>query len=366
MVGNKPFFKIQHDDPVINRIQDNIQVALKANAQTQQSGQGLQGSPGVTGPAGGAATGPTGPMGPVGPAGPPGAAGAVGATGSIGPQGIPGVTGPTGPQGIPGVTGPAGPTGSIGATGVQGPTGPAGNARDLAGDANTLHCWNLDEASGATFVDSGTAGITGTIIKVGTGFQYQSVGGGPNLGLAFNAVTKMYLTGATGAANRPSGNNITVHGWFRHRDVTATQQYVHRKYTGSGGTWSTPFLSIGFADSTSNKVQFYITTGTNGSGTLTTVTPDTVLGVGIVYHFACTYDGTTFLGYINGEQVSSNILSANIDWNTTVEGPWVIGGVDSISGDNRFIGVARRVRVESVALSKASIQAIYNAGIGSA
>ena len=69
-------------------------------------------------------------------------------------------------------------------------------------------------------------------------------------------------------------------------------------------------------------------------------------------HLATTYDGANLRFYVNGTQVSSLALTGNL---TTSANPLQIGG-DSIYGQF-FGGLIDEVRVYSVALSPAQIQA---------
>jgi len=248
-----------------------------------------------------------------------------------------------------------------GGTGNTGWVAYSPGARDTPINANTLHCWNLNDAA-SPFADTGTAGAT--LAVSGVAIRYQQTGAGPNLGVALSASSKTFLTGAAGAANRPAGNNFTVLSWVRWRSIAGVQQIIHRKYTASGGTWVAPFTCLALNLSGGN-LGATITAGANGAGASNSIPTDLIVSTGVDYLVALSYDGTTGSVYANGELLATNAIAANVDWNTAVEGPWVIGGVDSPAGNNPFVGVTRRALVYSTCLTKSEIQTIYKQGIGS-
>lgn len=74
------------------------------------------------------------------------------------------------------------------------------------------------------------------------------------------------------------------------------------------------------------------------------------------YHLACTYDGSTFISYVNGVQSSS--LSNSIN---TASSDLLIG--DSISGVGKYSGLMTNFRIYSTALSATEILADSNTSI---
>lgn len=150
-----------------------------------------QGATGATGP-----TGPAGPQGIQGIQGPTGATGPTGPTGPQGPKGDTGDTGPTGPQGLQGIqgvkgdtgdTGPQGPQGIQGPTGATGPQGPQGIAGpeglNWLGAYNNATAYAVDDAvsyDGSSYICK--LASTGNLPTNGTYWDLLAEKGAPGSG----------------------------------------------------------------------------------------------------------------------------------------------------------------------------------------
>src|SRR2546423_9320988 len=217
--------------------------------------------------------------------------------------------------------------------------------------------YRLGEASGSTAYDAsgnvrdaiinGTVvpGIKGAIVKdLDTAMLFD----GNNTG------------GGTGYIDVPAsvtqGANVTVECWFKLTSITFTSYprpiandnvgsskkgvEIGINAGGSGGV----FANLGFTGS-SIKV--------GGGGQLL---------IGVWYHVAVTYDGTTAILYLNGQNIAQNTPSLTLATGTFA---YDIGRNPSYTNDY-VPGAIDEVAFYSTALSATRILAHYNAGIYSA
>lgn len=131
------------------------------------------------------------------------------------------------------------------------------------------------------------------------------------------------------------------------------------------GTFASPFYGA---------MQFFIGSTTDGSwgasinlgGTLhtVTITGNTTEHVRLRYniwnHLGCTYDGTTFNIYCNGQLAASTALSGSIDYGA---GRWV-SGAQSDDTVSQFNGLVERIRWEGVAKPLSYFFDCYTAAAG--
>lgn len=247
----------------------------------------------------------------------------------------------------------------------------------IAPDNNDIVVWRLDEAT-APFVNSSTSGsapshlisdlssISGPILTqqpspfapFGPGSAVQMPG--TNSGSPRN-----FIAGANNFLPQPP---ITVSCWYYQRAYNSTgiSQHGVTKQT-TTGVWSgVTFGSIVLAQnrqyaSLPNQYDFSFTTTSGGAGGSAVLVQDFTIPLNIWAHVGMTYDGTTILGYVNGNNVSSTVTSptGNIFYSGT-PGPWFIGAIPSGSGnpEESTAGYCD-IRIANVIRDRAYFQNIY-------
>jgi fibronectin type 3 domain-containing protein len=203
--------------------------------------------------------------------------------------------------------------------------------------AGLVAAYAFDEGSGTTAVDSSGNNNTGTI----DGARWTTAGLFGNA-LVFNGSAR--VTVANAASLQPT-TGMTLEAWVNPSAVTNVWRDVIYK---------------------GNDNYFLEATSTNGSvpgagGTFGEVYGAAPLQANTWTHLAVTYDKVTLRLYVNGVEVSSVARTESLATSTY---PLEIGG-DSIYGQY-FEGMIDEVRVYSVALSQAQIQADMNTPVGSA
>jgi len=327
---------------------------------------------GPTGAAGPGSTGPTGPSGPsgangaTGPSGADGATGPSGSDGATGPTGPAGSTGPSGPSGADGATGPTGPTGvgptgPAGPTGITGPTGPDGVGtratlealRLTAPDANTVVRWTLNEAA-APFLNSGSGGALN--LTATTGSAVTDCRGVFGNSVKFSNTT---LSSALSTIH-PSPLAFTLSCWvypfsFGGGDnlMLVTKNY----HT----TDLAPYDSISIMQlSNTGRLIFEFAIAAGGA---IYENSSTILTLYQWNYVAETYDGTAFLGYINGLPTMISSHPGSVEYNDAEAGSWAVGGRNLIARDY-FQGLINDVRADSGAKSQVEIMNTYKNGLG--
>jgi chitodextrinase len=195
----------------------------------------------------------------------------------------------------------------------------------------------FDEGSGTTAVDSSGNNNTGTI----DGAAWTTAGRFGNA-LVFNGSARVTVGDA--ASLQPT-TGMTLEAWVNPSAVTSVWRDVIYK---------------------GNDNYFLEATSTNGGapgagGTFGEVYGAAPLPANTWTHLAVTYDMATLRLYVNGVEVSSVARTESLATSTY---PLEIGG-DSIYGQY-FEGMIDEVRVYSVALSQAQIQADMNTPVGGA
>lgn len=248
----------------------------------------------------------------------------------------------------------------------------------VAPDNNDIVVWRLDEA-GAPFVNSSTSPsapshATSDLSSVGGSpfFQQPSLfaASGTNSCMQCNgnnSGTRNFIQGANNFQPQPP---ISISCWYYQRayDTTSvTQHGVCKQHT--TGVWSgSTFSSIELAqnrryNNQSNMYDFYFNTGIGQNGGNAFTDPGATIPLNSWCHIGMTYDGTTVLSYINGNNVGSNVASptGNIVYNA---GPWFIGAIPSGSGnpEEGQFGVCD-VRIANIVRPQTYFQNIYQQGI---
>ena len=209
-------------------------------------------------------------------------------------------------------------------------------------DANDVFVWKFNEASRGYYNNSGGAGaytLTQSIIN-GVDIPNQ-------LGKVSDAV---YLSSQSPgcALNAPDGNatgNLAVNTvsfgfWIKVLPLAGTETFpIYKPYT-DNSTWSAPFASLYVKIKSERTIEF----GATIAGTLYTVITAEPTKYAYAYnewvHLGFAYDSTDGVVnfYRNGVKYTSKTMSAtgNIDWNTSLNAGWRIGGVPSGGSEPDF------------------------------
>lgn len=220
----------------------------------------------------------------------------------------------------------------------------------IAPDNNDIVVWKLDEAT-TPFINSSTSisapshAISDLSTLSGTVLLQQPspfAASGANSCVQFtgnnSGSPRNFISGANSFLPQPP---LTVSFWVYERvyDFTGFTQHGLSKQT-TTGVWSgVTFNSVFVCQnrryaSQSNQYDFGVVTNASGSGGSAFTVPDLTLPLNTWSHVGFTYDGTTVLSYINGNNVGSVTTSpsGNIYYSGT-PGPWFIGAIPSGSGN---------------------------------
>lgn len=248
-------------------------------------------------------------------------------------------------------------------------------------DNNDIVVWRLDEAT-APFVNSSTSGsapshaVSDLNTLSGTVFTQQPTpfsASGPGTGIQLlgnnSSSPRNFIGGANDFLPQPP---ITISFWYYQRtyDSTGFTQHGLDKQT-TTGVWSgVTFNSIFVAQnrryvSLASQFDFGFVTNSSGAGGNAIAVQDVTVPLNTWSYIGVTYDGTTLLSYINGNNVGSATASptGNIYYSGT-PGPWFIGAIPSGSGnpEEGQFGMCD-VRVANVVRNQAYFQNIYQNAI---
>lgn len=247
----------------------------------------------------------------------------------------------------------------------------------IAPDNSDIVVWKLDEAT-APFVNSSTSpsAISTAISNLNTisgtvSTQQPSpfAASGPGSAVQFtgnnSGSPRNFISGANNFLPQPP---ITISCWYYQRAYNSTgfTQHGVTKQT-TTGVWSgVTFGSVVLAQNrqyASLPTQYDLSFTTNGSGAggSAVAVQDFTIPLNTWTHIGMTYDGTTILGYINGNNVSSAVTSptGNIFYSGT-PGPWFMGAIPSGSGNPEECQAGFcDVRVANVIRNQAYFQNIY-------
>jgi hypothetical protein len=247
----------------------------------------------------------------------------------------------------------------------------------VAPDNNDIVVWRLDEAT-APFVNSSTSGsapshlVSDLATISGTIFTQQPspfAPFGPNSAVQFSgnqsSSPRNFISGANNFLPQPP---ITISFWYYQRAYNSsglTQHGVCKQTT--TGVWSgVTFSSIAMAQnrqfaSLPTQFDFFYLTNASGAGGSAIAVQDFNIPLNTWSHVGATYDGTTVLSYINGNNVASVVASptGNIFYSGT-PGPWFMGAIPSGSGSPEEPSAGYcDVRVANVIRNQAYFQNIY-------
>lgn len=250
----------------------------------------------------------------------------------------------------------------------------------VAPDNNDIVVWKLDEAA-APFINSSTStsapshAISDLANKSGSVLLQQPspfAASGTNSAVVFSgnqsSSPRNFISGANNFLPQPP---ITVSAWvfLRAYNNGLTQHLVAKQTT--TGVWSgTTFSCITLAQnegyaSRSNYFDFAFTNNAAGNGGNASVSSDINIPLSQWSHIGMTYDGTTILSYINGNNVGSATASpgGNIYYSGT-PGPWFVGAIPSGSGSpEESIISCCDIRVANIVRSQSYFQNIYQQGV---
>lgn len=251
----------------------------------------------------------------------------------------------------------------------------------IAPDASDIVVWKLDEAA-APFVNSSTSpsapshAVSDLSTLSGTVLLQQ-----PSLFAASGTNSCVQFTGNNSGSPRNfiSGANnflpqppITVSCWYYQRsyDTTSFTQHGVTKQT-TTNVWSgVTFGSVDLAQnrryaSLATQYDFYFNNNSSGNGGDAIAVQDMTIPLNTWSHIGMTYDGTTVLAYINGNNVASGVASpgGNIYYSGT-PGPWFVGAIPGGSGNPEECQAGFcDIRIANVVRPQTYFQNIYQNGM---
>jgi len=205
-------------------------------------------------------------------------------------------------------------------------------------DEHDVIVWKLDEASGP-FRNSGTLGpnVSTDLIASGT-INTQRLGlVGPCIDFPGQENGSGNRNSVGGASTFEPQAPITVSLWVLMRSYNSTggdnNGQILRKAL-DNSSWSNPFSAFGFALLGNNDGQWAstITTSVNGL-VVSTLSANNRLPLGIWSHIGFTYDGYTFLTYLNGNLIQSQSVTGTITYGN--HGSWFCGSILAGSGSKQ-------------------------------
>src|SRR5574338_425164 len=177
----------------------------------------------------------------------------------------------------------------------------------IAPDSNDVLVYQLNESTGGTRINYGTAGSAGNLTDYGN-----PLSGVPSKLQIDGDFKGMYTPGSIVSSNKDGASgansilitpNISVSAWVFVRKFNGYGQIISKQYT--DGAWSSPFLSIGLYVNNTNDGRWiaYITT----SATFRTLAMPLSYALPLCgwVHIGCTWHGTTLIAYMNGTQVGT-------------------------------------------------------------
>jgi hypothetical protein len=202
--------------------------------------------------------------------------------------------------------------------------------------------WLFDDGEGNVAVDSSGNGNDGTLN--GPDWTNESKFGGA---LEFNGAGS-YIEFATGESMKTP--HFTIMAWFNTRKLDG---YGHIFQTGNDWNDMAGYVFRVHQEGTAQSGLAF------GPGNTTTFVTGPALEADTWYHMALTYDGTTAILYLNGENVSSNPGQGEIMYDDLP----VRIGTHSNDTSSAFDGFIDEVALLNVALEAEDIEAIMNGGL---
>jgi hypothetical protein len=229
-------------------------------------------------------------------------------------------------------------------------------SRLTALDANHLHAWELDDASG-DFVDTGASAskvnltVTGTpVYRVGSPFGNNAV---------------LFGIDSSGVANTNHGRALIS----AFADLPPTSVTVE--------AWVQPFTpSFGFVFGGDHVGSYNYSVDNNGSSTgqlamsvnaFSFKNQATITAFSGAYgpwrHIALVYDGSNQYLYVDGEVVAKTTNTTSVQWSNGTTPRFCIARSQN-GGPGQFIGKLCRVRLSNIARSQSYLRTVYATGMG--
>lgn len=209
-------------------------------------------------------------------------------------------------------------------------------SRRLPRDAAVLHRWTLDEGTGVSFADTGTANDTLTL--AGSGVVVDGAGT-VGCGLRFTGTSALASTSASPATPNPGAFSVAL---TLRMDIQTGDQYPMVKLV-TPGAW-TP-LEAAFAVKLEWGTLFI---GHNVGGWQAHACTRVQLATGALYRVLAVFDGSVWRVYLNGVLIDTWAAVGTVNWGT---GEWVLGGIPTVSVP--FHGLVDEVDVHDAVLSPA-------------
>lgn len=222
---------------------------------------------------------------------------------------------------------------------------------------NPLTFWMMNETSGTTATDLGSAAINGTYVDTPTLNVSTSLIGLPK-GVTFDGIGEYLKTDNQSAYNLAPNGNWSHECWFKTTTTGVCSISAVRNHGASeGGT----ILSAFFTNVTTNKVSLYVTDSA-GTGYVT-LTSSTSINTGSYFHICATaVSGGALKLYINGVEEASTTSSRS---SSTQSRDFVVAAQPAQTGvwQNPIAETAMAAALYNTTLSSTRVLAHYNAGI---
>ncbi len=208
------------------------------------------------------------------------------------------------------------------------------------GDASLVGYWTFDEGAGTLAYDYSGSNATGSWSGTAT---YTTGKIGSYAG-QFSSALGDYINIPSSTKLRPSGA-ITVAAWINATNVTSTNADTGI-VVGAG-------MEYGMTrDERNSGRNITIFSYINGGGNALSWH---LASFGAWQYVAYTYDGNSWIVYINGTQIGRRFFSQTINAPSTIR-------IGNFGGSQQFNGLIDDVRIYSRALSAVEIQALYSWG----
>lgn len=230
-------------------------------------------------------------------------------------------------------------------------------------DSNDLIVWMFDDPVGSTSVkNAGTTSTDGNLP-----FSYGApVLGSPGL---FGSCLMIQGTGTNGfhSANDTSpavqptdvepAFPVTWSGWvYLRSNAVNNSAPVAKAYRRANEGWSSPFnmnLCAILASGINWQASFVV------SGSQVVITSPRRFNVNVWHHVGWTYDGSTFILYMDGDEVARQSQTGAIDYGN--HGPFYVGG-NYINSDDRSAIMVQDFRMANIARAHSYFQSVYQKG----
>ena len=205
--------------------------------------------------------------------------------------------------------------------------------------------YKFNEGIGPTTTDSSGNYNSGTLLPAGSGPAWQTIGCHSGNCLVFDGVNNYVQVSDSSSLDLT--NNFTIALWVKPGNLTQTNKYILSKLGPGDNAYAIIWEYL------NDNIEFY-------SSSYTGSNPRTGSNIPITntnwHHIVYTYNGSTWAGYRDGENIFS--LSRTFSLNAST-GNLLLGTYNG-SGSWFFNGTIDEARIYNRALSPAEILALYN------